>query len=334
MKKAQTRLPHAFTLIELLVVISIIALLVSILMPSLNKAREMAKMTVCLSNCKQAGNALQMYTGENEDWLPGPNTSGLSIASGNMAKVNSSSSAPVQNTDWMSPTMGKMLSLPEDREKRFIQLSNHDFSCPSNKVFYDYEYSGPFITSVPIQTVKQVSYSASLAFLTYSSSKGGDNIVTDSEYANGMVPSNYSPKFNKVGRPSEKVFMMEGSRYLSSDMQISLNALDYQNDGGNYAMYGPATPIISSSGGDPFLIEVDAVGKGEWKATLQEGAEKYTYRHSNKRMNQTFFDGHSESVTFEESLNLRRYWPKGSSFIAGDETNDPYVQSKSDFKIK
>ena len=54
-----------FTLVELLVVISIIALLVSILLPSLSKARESAKKAVCLSNLKNLHLGLYMYVDEN-----------------------------------------------------------------------------------------------------------------------------------------------------------------------------------------------------------------------------------------------------------------------------
>jgi|SaaInl7_200m_RNA_FD_contig_51_129064_length_2519_multi_11_in_0_out_0_2 prepilin-type N-terminal cleavage/methylation domain-containing protein/prepilin-type processing-associated H-X9-DG protein len=60
----------AFTLIELLVVISIIALLLSILIPSLNQARERAKRVLCASNLRQFGIASMVYAQSNNDFLP------------------------------------------------------------------------------------------------------------------------------------------------------------------------------------------------------------------------------------------------------------------------
>ncbi len=62
--------PHAFTLIELLVVISIVAMLISILLPALASARETSKRLDCMTRMKQIGLVTHLYTDDNGGWLP------------------------------------------------------------------------------------------------------------------------------------------------------------------------------------------------------------------------------------------------------------------------
>jgi prepilin-type N-terminal cleavage/methylation domain-containing protein len=88
----------AFTLIELLVVVAIIALLISILLPSLARARELSKRAVCSANLKGIGTAIATYANDNDQAYPIPpadmnaTTGGASItaytaASGLIGKV-------------------------------------------------------------------------------------------------------------------------------------------------------------------------------------------------------------------------------------------------------
>jgi len=66
----KNKVKKGFTLIELLVVISIIAMLLSILMPSLQKAKQQAKAVICATNQKSLGTIWALYANDNEEYFP------------------------------------------------------------------------------------------------------------------------------------------------------------------------------------------------------------------------------------------------------------------------
>jgi prepilin-type N-terminal cleavage/methylation domain-containing protein/prepilin-type processing-associated H-X9-DG protein len=115
----------AFTLVELLVVIGIIALLISVLLPALNRAREAAKSTQCLSNLRQIGQAMNAYAADTKGWVvPGF----IDTASGSGAGAENWATIFVNMKYLPAP---KQVTLPNLTEESSADAGNSVFYCPS-----------------------------------------------------------------------------------------------------------------------------------------------------------------------------------------------------------
>jgi prepilin-type N-terminal cleavage/methylation domain-containing protein len=98
---------RGFTLIELLVVIAIIAILAAILFPVFAQARESARQTTCLNNCKQIGISVAMYTADYDEKYPVQERDAMTImaAGGKQITVYDALTPYIKNQQiWIDPS--------------------------------------------------------------------------------------------------------------------------------------------------------------------------------------------------------------------------------------
>lgn len=268
-----------FTLVELLVVIGIIALLVSILLPTLASARRSAQTVACLANMRSLGQAMTIYVSENNGYIPGsPYTTGREYANKEISGNKTTDGENLGIFDWMSPLarVNKMNvnwgTSEADHVKRYIKFADDGpFQCPSNRDgVISVPYSGSGYVDITLwPAVTPLSYHTSLPFMlmrnydtgsaqalnaqqygtSYPWRGGGGQYLCLSVWNN---PIGYAPKINKIGNPAKKIFLSEGSRYVivgysrTPQLTVDYDANPYGSFGGMFADQPPVVPYSKS----------------------------------------------------------------------------------------
>ncbi len=324
----------AFTLVELLVVVSIIALLISILLPSLQRARDQAKQVKCLAHQSGLAKAAISYTTEENDWIPGsPGTSGSQILRRNWGAANvvDLPRNAVQAWDWMGALAGVQMSmkLPTNRVERWKNLVEGSFECPSNR------FSAPsWEVTDPEQTFpnqKLISYNMMRNMLWWQDKDDAPSFSANPEVNShrtisdlSQLPTGYAPKLTRLGTPSEKVFISDGSRFTKLENENNLNSkviLDYDANwkadfGGGFADGGPTvqskyTRSFRLNEPSKFFAYRHRKGRKTGAATQSKGDKS-------NGLVVSYWDGHGEWMTAAQSRLPDRWWPKGSKIGFGD----------------
>ncbi len=336
----------AFTLIELLVVVAIIAMLISILLPSLSSAREQARAVVCGQNLRQLGTGMQTYVAENNDHYPGLNTSGVWLEAqrlrwaSNLGSINRAG-MPVQTFDWMTPSLVGSGELPASRVERYKFLLEK-FRCPTQTLtsaVYPEGGTPPeglaaFENLKPWPTVSYLSP----VYFHYVGQRQRTRVLGRMEHATAnvsifakaappswnVVVDDFLPQITRIGTPARKVFAADGTRYLDTALTLDFDPNPGPTYYGSFCAAGGywsgCTAFGVRQGTQNWSGQSVAAGSpagGEnmavsYRHGRQRGVSSGACRDNRGTINAMFFDGHVERLTDRPSREAHLWYPSGA----------------------
>jgi prepilin-type N-terminal cleavage/methylation domain-containing protein/prepilin-type processing-associated H-X9-DG protein len=320
-----------FTLVELLVVIGIIALLISILLPALNRAKRAANTIKCSANLRSITQAMIMYASDYKGYILGsPNTTGAFLAGASYS--NTTTPGINQIWDWQSPVLDEMgvkipysstadvaRSNPRARWDRVsYELRSPLFTCPDNQAvcaLYQGSTAFPGVTALP-NVMPYISYTTSMNFL-FLPSVAGDTSQTF--YAGfDSPPTGYAPKLTKIGSTSRKVFIGDGGRYVQLPTDFDMDFSYKGGVGGAYADQGAYNSFSNGRARDRAPGNGATSGPDERIIWARHGEQRPGGAGDSFRFNLAFFDGHVETMGDLQAANPVFWSPVGTS-VQGSE---------------